>query len=113
MKTYVNRYLPNQWLFPGSTPGRHLGISTVEKVLATAREKADIPRKVTPRTLRDSFAIHLLESGVSVRYVQALLGHENVKSTQVYNLVSRKTYQQIQNPLDALFKEEGNKKMNP
>ena len=94
-------------------PRPHLSISTVEKVLATARKKADIPQKVTPRIVQHSFAVHLLEAGINIRYVQALIGHENVKSTQVYDLVSRKTYQQIQNPLDALFKKDVNKKMNP
>ncbi len=113
VKAYVNCYRPDQWLFPGATPGCHLSISTVEKVLATARKKADIPQKITPRIVRHSFAVHLLEAGINVRYVQVLIGHENVKSTQVYNLVSKKRYQQIQNPLDALFKEEVNKKMNP
>ena len=60
VKAYVNRYRPDQWLFPGATPGRHLSISTVEKVLATARKKADIPQKITPRIVRHSFAVHLL-----------------------------------------------------
>ena len=113
MKAYVNRYRPDQWLFPGATPERHLSISTVEKVLARARKKAEIPQEVTPRIVRHSFAVHLLEAGIDVRYVQVLIGHKNIKSTQVYNLVSRKIYQQIQNPLDALFKEEVNKKVNP
>jgi site-specific recombinase XerD len=76
-------------------------------------KKAEIPQKVTPRIVRHSFAVHLLEAGIDVRYVQVLIGHKNIKSTQVYNLVSRKIYQQIQNPLDALFKEEVNKKVNP
>lgn len=75
---------------------------TVQQVIKTAARKAGIKKKVTPHTLRHSFATHLLESGVDIRYIQRLLGHASLKTTQVYTNVSTAKIKAIKNPLDSL-----------
>jgi integrase/recombinase XerD len=90
-----------KWLFPGGRTGRHLTERTAQKVLASMREKAQIPCETTPHTLRHCFATHLLEEGVDIRYIQELLGHSSPKTTQIYTHVSRKALGQIQSPLDT------------
>lgn len=68
----------------------------------------DVPR---PRgiihSLRHSFATHLLESGVDLRYIQEMLGHKSSKTTEIYTHVSNKDFMRIRNPLDQIFQSEG------
>jgi len=73
---------------------------SVQKILESSGKK--IGKKITPHMLRHSFATHLLESGVDIRYIQELLGHSNVKTTEIYTHVSNKNLQNIKSPLDSL-----------
>ena len=59
-----------------------------------------INQKVTPHMLRHSFATHLLESGTDIRLIQELLGHESVRTTQIYTKVAKTNILKIKNPLD-------------
>ena len=63
---------------------------TIQEIIKKAREKACIIQPVTPHTLRHSFATHLLEAGVDIRYIQELLGHKDLKTTQIYTHVANK-----------------------
>ena len=70
VKNYVGAYNPQKWLFPGRRPGRHLTTRSAQKVIAHAREKAEIPPHATMHTLRHCFTTHLLEAETDLRYIQ-------------------------------------------
>jgi site-specific recombinase XerD len=92
---------PDDWIFPGARPGRHLTTRSVQKVFHQARQRAGITKPATVHTLRHSFATHLLDRGVSLRHIQELLGHSSPKTTQIYTHVSQGDLRRITNPLDA------------
>ncbi|HMQ85387.1 MAG TPA: tyrosine-type recombinase/integrase [Saprospiraceae bacterium] len=76
--------------------------------MKTAAERANISQKVTPHTLRHCFATHLHDGGISIKLIQALLGHKDIKTTMIYTHVSTSTTTSIQRPLDALFEKKAN-----
>jgi integrase/recombinase XerD len=78
---------------------RHISARTVQKVLDAAIEKAGILRKATPHDLRHAFATHLLESGISLRHIQLLLGHKNITTTTIYTKVAQPAIKGIRSPL--------------
>jgi integrase/recombinase XerD len=90
------------WLFPGERQGRHLGTRSVQKMVSRAGVRAGIRKRVTPHTLRHSFATHLLEGGTDLRYIQELLGHASSRTTEIYTHVSNRDLSRIRNPLDEL-----------
>lgn len=99
---YYREYEPEKWLFEGQKNGTHISSRTLQKVFNNAVKEAKINKKVTFHSLRHSFATHLLEAGVDLRYIQELLGHKSCKTTEVYTHVSKKSLQSIVNPLDNL-----------
>jgi site-specific recombinase XerD len=72
-----------------------------------ACHRAGVKKEVTIHSLRHSFATHLLESGIDLRYIQELLGHKSSKTTEIYTHVSNKDLMRIKNPLDQIFQKEG------
>lgn len=87
-------------LFEGRK-GRY-SAKSVQLVLENAARKAGIRQKVTPHMLRHSFATHLLEQGVDVRYIQSLLGHSRLQTTQIYTHVAVTQLRGIRSPLDSI-----------
>lgn len=104
---YQRVYHPEKWLFPGAKPGEHISPRTVQKVFEAAKRQAGINKQATVHTLRHSFATHLLEEGVDLRYIQELLGHKDLRTTQQYTHVSRKELGRIRSPLDNLKVRRG------
>ena len=92
---------PRGILFPNQWTGGYLTVSTLEQVMRRAIAEAELPRKATPHSLRHSFATHLMERGVDQRIIQALLGHRDPKSTEVYLHVSNKSLMGIRSPFDG------------
>jgi len=81
----------------------HVLESGLQKAVKTAVRKAGIDKRVTVYTLRHSFATHMLEHGINIRVLQKLLGHANVKTTEIYTHVMRRDIVGLQNPLDRLY----------
>ena len=92
---------PRNILFPSQTTGEYLDISAVNQVLKRSAKRAGITKHVTSHAFRHSFASHLLESGCDIKYIQALLGHLDPKSTEIYLHVSNKTLLGIRSPFDV------------
>jgi site-specific recombinase XerD len=77
--------------------------SSISKILTRAAKTAGIQKRVTPHMLRHSFAIHLLEQGISLRHIQVLLGHNSSKTTERYTQVPTREIGRIVNPLDTYY----------
>jgi integrase/recombinase XerD len=80
-------------------PGRPLAIRTLQQVVARALAAAGVTRGASAHSLRHSFATHLLEGGTDIRHIQKLLGHEHIRTTQIYTNVAQKSLKKIQSPL--------------
>jgi integrase/recombinase XerD len=87
-----------EWVFISERGGR-LTTRTAQKIFSEALKKAKINKPATFHSLRHSFATHLLEDGVDVRYVQELLGHTNIQTTQIYTKVTNPSLKNIKSPL--------------
>ncbi|MFH1426918.1 MAG: site-specific tyrosine recombinase/integron integrase [Patescibacteria group bacterium] len=83
-----------------SERGGQLTTATAQKVFIKSLEKCKINKPATFHSLRHSFATHLLENGTDVRYVQELLGHVNIRTTQIYTHVMNPALKKIKSPLD-------------
>ncbi len=70
------------------------------KIIYKITIEAKIKKHITVHSLRHSFATHLLEQGVDIRYIQELLGHKNIKTTEIYTHVALPNIRKIKNPLD-------------
>lgn len=99
---YVLEYKPHNWLFPGTDPRRHISVRTAQLIFDHACRDAGIRKNVTIHSLRHSFATHLLENGVDLRYIQELLGHRSSRTTEIYTHVSSRELGRIKSPLDTL-----------
>lgn len=102
LRVYYKSYKPDYWMFPGGDTERPITTRSIQNVFERACKKANINSKATVHWLRHSFATHLLESGVDLRYIQELLGHASSKTTEIYTHVSSKEIAKIRNPLDDI-----------
>lgn len=91
----------NQYVFD-SQRGGHLTTMSVQKIVEKAVEKAGLEKRIHPHTLRHSYATHLLENGTDIRIIQRLLGHNDMRTTEVYTHISNALIKRVNSPLDAL-----------
>jgi site-specific recombinase XerD len=101
LQEYIQIHQPIEWLFEGQTGGQYSERS-VQEIFTRAKMKAMINPGATVHTLRHSFATHLLEKGVDLRYIQELLGHESSKTTEIYTHITHKGWNRIKSPIDDL-----------
>lgn len=104
LKEYYEIYKPSIWVFPGAEEENHLSERSVQMVFETALKKSGIRKEVTLHCLRHSFATHLLENGTDIRFIQELLGHASIKTTEIYTHVATKNIRNIESPLDKIIK---------
>ncbi|MDM1047706.1 site-specific integrase [Sphingobacterium hotanense] len=102
LRDYYRAYKPQIWLFEGQFKGERYSEKSLENVLKQALKKANITKPVSLHWLRHSYATHLLENGTDLRYIQELLGHASIKTTEIYTHVSTKSLQNIKSPFDDL-----------
>ena len=103
LRAYWVRYRPTTWLFPtpnGTTPLRR---NAVGGCLKAALRETSIRKKVSCHTLRHSYATHLLEAGVHLRAIQALLGHRSLKTTFVYLHLTQNTMADVQAQINRVM----------
>jgi integrase/recombinase XerD len=100
--------LPNGWLFPGQPPVSPMSTRQLTRVVHAAAEAAGIRKRVSPHTLRHSFATHLLEQDIDIRVIQVLLGHAKLDTTALYTRVATSTIRTVISPLDRLGALTGN-----
>ncbi len=94
--------MPGGWLFPGRDRLTPLTARQLGRMVHAAAAMAGIEKRVSPHTLRHSFATHLLENGTDIRVIQVLLGHAKLETTTRYAQVATRTLQSVTSPLDQL-----------
>ena len=102
LREYWLAYRPGVWLFPGQDRSQPIGPKTIQRVFKRARDAAGIDKPATPHSLRHSFAVHLLEAGVNLKYIQELLGHSSIQSTLIYLKLAPDCAKAVRSPLDEL-----------
>ena len=93
---------PRAWLFPGQNPVNPMTARQMVRAVHAAAREAGIAKRVTPHTLRHSFATHLLEQGGDIRVIQVLLGHAKLETTALYTRVAVNAIRVVASPLDLL-----------
>ena len=105
LRTYWRLARPKEWLFPGRDEGKPIDVQVLHAACRSATKAAGLAKRITVHTLRHSFATHLLESGVDIRIIQVLLGHNSLSTTARYTQVATTTIAKTQSPLDRLAVE--------
>ncbi|WP_299522316.1 tyrosine-type recombinase/integrase [uncultured Lutibacter sp.] len=103
MQNYLMSYNPKTYFVEGK-PFQQYSAESIRAFLHRSSKIARITKRVTPHTLRHSYATHLLENGIDLRYIQELLGHAKPETTMIYTHVSKKDLLKIESPLDLAVK---------
>lgn len=98
---YLEKYRPDYWLFEGQE-GERYSTRSIQNIFRRAMEKSGVNPYATVHTLRHSFATHLLERGMDLRYIQELLGHNSSKTTEICTHISTRAREKFCSPLDFL-----------
>ena len=101
LRSYYKEYKPSYWLFEGQDGGQY-SAKSIQKILRKAVKDTNSNPWGTVHTLRHSFATHLLQEGMNLRYIQTLLGHSSSKTTEIYTRVVAINNKNIKSPLNFL-----------
>lgn len=102
LNKYISLYKPTQYLFEGQEEGKPYSSRSAQTIFNRAVKAAGIHKQVTFHALRHSYATHLLEKGVDIKYIKDLLGHFDIKTTERYLHVTKDKLVHIKSPLDYL-----------
>src|SRR5215813_8622993 len=102
LRTWWKAARPQGWLFPGRDPAQPMTTRQLNRACHAAAQMAEINKRVSPHTLRHSFATHLLEQNTDVRVIQVLLGHAKLDTTMLYTQVATNVIRAVISPLDRL-----------
>jgi site-specific recombinase XerD len=97
---FTHSYSIDDWLFQGRKKGSHLNIKTVKNTIIKIRNKLELDQRISAHTLRHCFATHCLENGVDVVFIQQMLGHKHLKTTEKYLHMTSKSLMGIKSPAD-------------
>lgn len=103
---YRELYKPKVWLFE-RTPGEQFTESIVSKRLKAAAQEAGITKRIYPHLLRHSFATHLIEQGTDLKIVKELMGHNSIRTTEIYVHIADTFKSNIKSPLDDILEKDG------
>lgn len=107
LKSYIEEYKPETFLFEGLEKGTKYSFASMSQVIKNMAKRAGIQRNVHMHMLRHSFATHLLEDGKDIRYVQELLGHQSIKTTERYTHIVSDALISVTSPLDKMIDATG------
>ncbi|MCA1606014.1 MAG: site-specific integrase [Acidobacteria bacterium] len=103
LRTYWKLAKPSEWLFEGNIAGQPISYKSIQRACRRVSDDSGLSKPVMMRTLRHSFATHLLEAGTDIRIIQALLGHRSLQTTARYTRVSTMTIRATTSPFDQLL----------
>jgi integrase/recombinase XerD len=101
INSYIKSFNPTIYLFEGQTGGKY-SVESVYSVFKQSMKRAGINKDVGVHSLRHSYATHLHESGLDIRYIQELLGHKSTRTTEIYTHVSRRNLFAIRSPIEDM-----------
>ncbi len=104
LRIYFTEYKPKIYLFEGQELDKPYSIRSAQKIFLEAYKSMNLPASISFHSLRHSYATHLLENGTDIKYIQELLGHNDIKTTLRYTHVSKKDLGKIESPLDKLMR---------
>jgi len=100
LRNYYKQYHPKEHLFQGQFKDEY-SAKSIQNLLKKALQKCGIAKKITVHSLRHSFATHLIEQGTDIRIVQEILGHKDIRTTQIYTHISSASISKVNNPFDS------------
>ena len=110
LREYFVQYKPKNYLFEGQNGEEHYSPRSAQLVFNQQFAKIGLPKYFSFHSLRHSYATHLLENGTDIKYIQELLGHNNINTTLRYTHVSKKAIEKIESPLDKIIRKQKEKK---